>query len=1644
MPSFQENLAKVNQARQKNAAAAEALYAAKLALQKNAGDLSSEAIQSQLADLFQAEKNSKADLDQQISQLYGTARPHDLLSQWDASIPVLLLPLRLETQMVETTQGRWQLWLRAYPDDIAVNSHEPVLSEPETAAGQQYWRDSWQAEKAGADPETGRQTAWRLLKERFGVQRGAWIARQTQPVNWKERSQLASADGLTFPKPTLTKAQEWTRAPRTQAMPDKLVAVIIKNNNVVFEQVGNPIPDTLVMGPDPFQSDAAFRKTEDGIEFAPEFAWMADFDKAIEVGMGMKINLTVDFFADPVAKRLDKIVVLGVYLSADAEGSATVLENLIESRHYTDGFSLIPQGTPTNNTETGQSGYTANEDFFEKGYYESPDDLFAANPGCDGQRLADALGVNPTVLAHINGAGQKEHTLASTANQVLFPATLGYYTDTLLHPDIPDNYAALLRSFFENQVTAAGPLAAIRIGDQPYGILPTSDFGKWKNFADTPNNNQQVFENTLYKVLANLNAQWGSLLNKVVFIGKEKDENGNALLPERVFLDVLGLQPSSIGFFARKGYLNDLPQLYPAMTTNSQYVQQAEHQATLVGNWLATHGAQTATKTFMERLLLLPDKKFPIPPENLIDGLPPSEKRGLPVIESLNLNYLQWLATVQNLDDLEKQRLGASAAPRFILYLLARQALLLELLDAALKMTTGRNTLLRRTSFDKSFVNFDITRRDLTVWELLHGKLSDIGIESPGPGVDTIGDLLLQGHSEQSEAKPIQRLRNAMGQLSGLTTAQLERLLAGHIDCLTYRLDAWQTGMFYNRLERRRQNQSKGIYLGAYGYLENLQPAPRTSLAASDLPEKLRPADGSAVFKPSDNLGVLHAPSLDHAAAAAVLMTGYHHHATQSNPGPFAVNLSSARLRVADQILEGIRNGQSLEALLGYLFERGLHDLTTSGKNLNQFTLFFRQTYPIEQLYITQQGENQAAANEPSAIVGTVVNGLKIAQETDLNKFRNIILNNAPGLPAATRNELADLAWKEKQQLEDDLDALKDLFMAESAYQAIRGNMGRTASLLDAIRDGEIPAEFEVQQTPRSKRFGFTNKICLHFNPSDTSSGAWGTGFPATARSMTEPGLNRWLGDCLGSAAQICCVAAQRQEDDTTVQPEKLTLADLNLQPIDFVYMAGAQAPSGNSELEQRLIRVYRKKRNLAAAVPVVIQMNQTGGQANAQPLLWILPIATALYGVITSGRPLHAKDYSPLNPDDGPAYAEGIDTAECLLRAGNLVKRFRQQVEHLEQIAPNDQHLPATLGILMQQWVGSGYDDSLFESLNVSNAALTEIFQTRLQLAEFAVTGAIPAETNPAFATPSAELATLARCWQSARNLLARAEQLLQEANATPDDATKISKAGEIVKILLGGAFVFIPQFRFTQPGEIMAAKAGQPQLLKFYAQKSQLPDSLVIEDWLQGVAPVRKAVNFWERVRTLVEAQTNVEWDPCALQLPFKEKDSWLAVEFPETDEATGLPFQPSADTLSCVVFGEAAFNANALQSGLLLDEWTETIPAKEETTGLTFHYNQPNAEPPQTLLLAVCPDSTETWSWNALLGTVLDTFQRAKMRAVEPKHLYDNAVVNSLLPAVIAPINVRNANFSLDFAAANPDYLEKVRSKNLPYYTPFLKRT
>jgi hypothetical protein len=161
-------------------------------------------------------------------------------------------------------------------------------------------------------------------------------------------------------------------------------------------------------------------------------------------------------------------------------------------------------------------------------------------------------------------------------------------------------------------------------------------------------------------------------------------------------------------------------------------------------------------------------------------------------------------------------------------------------------------------------------------------------------------------------------------------------------------------------------------------------------------------------------------------------------------------------------------------------------------------------------------------------------------------------------------------------------------------------------------------------------------------------------------------------------------------------------------------------------------------------------------------------------------------------------------------------------------------------------------------------------------------------------------------------------------------------------------------------------------------------------------------------------------------ALQLPAVAGEPWLGAELPE-DAA------PAGDRLSLVVADAAALDLDGGPSvGLLVDQWTEVIPSRDELTGVAVHYDQPDATPPQCLLLVVPPEPRRGWRLEDLVQTLHDTLELAKTRAVELEHVHGD-VYGQLLPALLGELvpeagdpgggEIPGNRVILDFEAANP---------------------
>jgi hypothetical protein len=213
------------------------------------------------------------------------------------------------------------------------------------------------------------------------------------------------------------------------------------------------------------------------------------------------------------------------------------------------------------------------------------------------------------------------------------------------------------------------------------------------------------------------------------------------------------------------------------------------------------------------------------------------------------------------------------------------------------------------------------------------------------------------------------------------------------------------------------------------------------------------------------------------------------------------------------------------------------------------------------------------------------------------------------------------------------------------------------------------------------------------------------------------------------------------------------------------------------------------------------------------------------------------------------------------------------------------------------------------------------------------------------------------------------------------------------------------LPLFTLHNPAEIGQSLASQSDLLDG-------APPLALDEWLQKLTRVRPRVSFLEEIRLFLELFGQGSADLLrftSAQVPHIPGARWFA--FPGDDAA--LPGSARSLALSL----PAVYLPSDPQCGLLIDDWVEVIPHREEMTGIAFHFDQPNAEPPQAVLLALPQASNDSnWQWDDLVSAVFQAFHMARLRTVDTDQV-DTTGWAQFLPALVSAVSPSIATASLD---------------------------
>jgi hypothetical protein len=1271
--------------------------------------------------------------------------------------------------------------------------------------------------------------------------------------------------------------------------------------------------------------------------------WMVDFNEAEAKGMALRITVP----PASLAAGLDSLLVFGVATSLTGTAAAAQLASLLDAHHYTDGLEFLPFGTPTNNTDARRAAATKDDRLHQRSFaIEIAFDPATLAVQSNALRVGAALGlpanVIPAVLGHIGQASDCHELNMRSMNVALWQVGWGYYLTNQVGFDgtgLTPGLVAWARDHLATHVRSGGPFPILRCGRQPYGLLPVTSLDLWQPGAGE----EQVLapdlwlKGLLLKLRDNI---WRAHLGDVFRLGRRQSPPD----PDADLADVMRSDGLSSGYSTRALF-------------GHHYLQ---HLRAFLGEDLGSGfiAIQDALASgLLQRLGIVwrPRLARAIAAETAWPVTAPLVQSGeVSPWRNLEPNYIATLVASHRIDDVIAARPDPAATDggASLLQLLLRHALLREIADAAAQIAAGApardvTALLR----DTELVDLVTDAPPTLTWKRQ--------LDLPAAGIagnPTIRQFLetLTSFVTPPAVTALGDFRSSLAHLQGLDSETLQYLMQGTLDLSTHRLDAWITSFASKRLAAFSTSPGKGVYVGAYGWVENLRPAPPAA-AVTPLPA----SEPGPLFTYAGDSGFIHAPSLTHAAAAALLRNAHLGAGGAPTPdSPFAIDLSSRRVREAERLLDGLRQGQPLGALLGYRVERMLHDL-----GLDTFIPPLRGLAPLAASAFAASSATGEAIAANNVVDGLVLFGL-------WQNNRTGVLQRAPA--GATADQLTALG-RALDALGDAIDGLSDALTAEAAYQIARGNLSRVASTLSAVAQGDAPPpELDVAHPPRSGT-PLTHRLLLLLSGPPVVNPGW----PAAAssrRARAEPMLNAWASKLLGDAAKVRCTIERLDATGRTAETRKLMLSALGVAPLDVVYGVDAstsptQPNAAVSDIEQQVLYVVKHMAGgFEPGADLRLQHARPGDLAAGETTLFdVLEQARAARRLIAG---LRGADPEDLNPPERTG-SGAIDLTELQGRV-----------------------TAAETGLA-----------SAHSSLTALVASATKTAAAlRNGLMELGAFGVGP--TVPVIATGESPAAIVALALQATAATKISAARLaqgtaLRALAAAADPRARAGQLADRMRAVFGQSFVVLPHFNCGAAGAELASALAA-------SQSVQGGDGLAADGWFVQRARVREPLaRLGACLRGAEVLGAGERLNLSVAQLPSVANERWVGLT-PDAGETL------AASKLSLVLQTTAPIDTAQSLTGLVIDEWTEIVPSASETTAIAFQFAPPDACAPQCLLLAVPPIPGADWTADTLRQVLDETRDLAKLRAVDAEALGEAA---HYLPALAVAFNARDDAVSTD---------------------------
>ena len=1421
--------------------------------------------------------------------------------------PLVLLPVRLETRFGKSGT-KTTLRVRIYPDEIHVDSLVRGLGDLETDAGRAYWTAVW------VDPAP--EGAWEALVAKVSPDRAEWVAHVCTPTNLADRG---SATPPTFAQP----GPVGVRNAVARALPDRFVVVAVQGGQVT-QAVGATVPRDLQISPIPLDDEQPVL-SERGMTVPPGSEWLVDYAAAEQVGMA--VTLTLAGGSAPV----DRVIAMGTRASAAPASGADELEDLLAGHRFFSGLGLLQQGTATNNADADRSPYRARP-------IPTPPPLTqpAVDPTSDASATATALGLDPAVLTLLLGAGTGEQTIAKLVNTALWAPGWGDYLSRLSQnqvPGITDAQRESARGLFRDHVRGRGPAPAIRVGAQPYGVLPVSDLRSWvpqggETSAGVVHVVRTVMDSWLY-----------AARHKVPLL-----RPGAAGIDE-TFLDVLGSSPVMQGLRVRPVVSEwASSSVMPAIGFDPDvYASERRSTAAVAASLLGLSAMRMAVGSLSQH-----DRPLPLPLVSARDGeyltaLVATPSRHLPID-----SVLQALATLAwDSEELDVAKSSpASVLPALVDYVDLEPQLKAQVSALVARADTASADELHQLATrvqGRGAVGGPIMLRDYQPVEGLQTSLAEVALAAPvTPAAKRVGVAAVAGWIRAMGYR--REVRDALLALSSTDLEARRLAVAEALDCSSHRLDAWATAVVGERraiqaarTAARGTRGPRGVTIGAYGVVEEL------TAQAGATPD-----------------GWIHAPSTRHAVAAGMLRSAHLSHLPSTGPagagGPFAIDLSSVRLQSAAHVIDGVRQGQQLGALIGYQIERGLTEA-----RLGRLQLSLRTIAPLVARRLNDtDGSDEQAAQEAVAATN-VVDGVLLLRlfppgDTRLRDRLDVRPENLFLDPAVPWPALKDSEWSTLTGLlraaADTIDAVADVMLSESVLQFAGGNPHRAAAAMDAMSTGASPSDTLDVLEAQDSAERLTHRVLAVIGSGVPASG-WSAGRP---RAVAEPRLEAWAAGHLGDPAKVVVAV---------VGGQRVTLDRAGFAALDLVYAVDAAS----------------FERALRAAVPELQDAQLAVGRDPAWPktlrgLGQVMALAGTLRALISGSHAAVPGDL--VRSGERPVRDLGAALGELTSRVSTLAGSLQAAVTALASTVAG---IP---------------EDGIVDDLAVAD----QLGLAAFQLDRFG----IPLQPNPA---RPLDVAWVRSAWLGAearsRNAQASVDRLVGLPPGTPDEVS-LDAVQDVATGVLGDGFLVLPVLDpGTQPDPFVEALI-RPAFTQ--------PAPSAVRQLVRDLGTVRVAVGRLSeslllegalghpRKLTVAQATERTPTGPAA------GTDRWLAGPLPPEG-----PW-PAGPVTHFILDLVGQVDAGAAVAGLVIDAWSEDLPAQpgpkanpndprpgRVRTGLAVRASSASARPPQSILSAVSPDGRR-WTADSLRKVIEHTLDLARVRMVTLERLAGEGL---MLPAL-----------------------------------------